>query len=409
MSETYSISIDAAGSSQKNAQSRNINTLFPFSGGTYRTVSKITRKGGIWCSCGGKSQSVTMQVYEQMLSGETVIKTSASTTCKSHGTGPADENYATTIFDNWTQDESNAAISAWEAGTLVIKRFVSILSYTSSGHGTPTFRDGYYSDTIAIEGATAPFTNYAPVIGKFEVMRSENGTTENPESTSVYATIKLSMTDTAGLNDNAKLLAYHQADADPSTASDYVDLTSVFGLTTANLNTEKTIQIPGTWSNGVDYYFMLVFSAGEEEASALDIAQRATVPLYISETNNGVAIGQYSSATADDAKFECRWPAYFYGGIVTPTMSNVQGGVTADITIKANGYVDTAVTFAKEYTAAPVVVVSFASTETDRHFGANNVAVLDGSITTTSFTVRTWNDDSDAHKAKVSWMAYLAP
>lgn len=326
----YSISINAAGSSKDNERDRDINALFPYSGGSYRTISKLTRRDGIWCSCGGESQSVTMAVYDQLLDGETLIKTSDTVSCKCYGKGPnqdssgkkTDANYAETTFSEWSQAESNAAVKAWAAGTLIIRRFVSITKYTSSGHGSPRFRDGYYTDDISIQGSTVPFTNYAPKIALFDVFRSDDGKTENPESTSVYAKIKLAMTDTAGLSDSPKLRAYYAQDADPGTGSSYVDIASAFSLTAANMGVEKTVKISGTWSNGADYYFLLYFSAGEEVADGkLDAAPRATVPLYISETNNGVAVGQYSTATASDAKFESRWHAYFYNGIT------VEGGV----------------------------------------------------------------------------------
>lgn len=328
---SYSISIDAAGSAKDNERDRSINTLFPYTGGTYKTISLVTRRGGIWCSCGGSSQSVTMSVYDQLITGSTVIKTSNTVTCKSYGTGPSSDNYAQTTFSDWTQAESNAAIAAWAAGTLIIRRFVTIKSYTSSKHGTPTFRDDYYSDTVTIQGDTVPFTNYAPAISLFDVFRSDDGVNEDPESTGVYAKIRLSMGDTTGLSDSPKLRVYYAQDADPGTDAPYLDIGSAFGLTAANMNVEKTLKLTGTWSNGADYYFLLYFSAGEEVADGrLDMAPRATIPLYVAENNAGVAIGQYSSATTDEPKFECRFPAYFYGGIepVETVQPTVNSGVS---------------------------------------------------------------------------------
>lgn len=324
----YSLSIDAAGSAKKNARDRNINALFPYTGGSYKTISQLTRRGGIWCNCGGSSQNVTLAVYDQLLVGSTVIKTSDTVTCKCYGTGPSSANYAQTSFSNWTQAQSNAAVAAWAAGTLVIRRFATVTAYSSSKHGSPTFRDGYYSDTVAIQGNTVPFTNYAPVINLFDVFRSDDGVNENPESTSVYAKIKLAINDTSGLSDSPKLRVYYEQDADPTLSSSYLDIASTFGLTAANMGVEKTIQLTGTWSNGADYYFMLYFSAGEEIAEAkLDMAPRAAIPLFVADNNAGVAIGQYSTATAENPKFECRFPAYFYGGIapietVQPTVSS---------------------------------------------------------------------------------------
>lgn len=411
----YSISINAAGSDKDNERDRDINALFPYSGGSYKTISKLTRRDGIWCSCGGESQSVTMAVYDQLLDGETLIKTSDTVSCKCYGKGPnqdssgkkTDANYAETTFSAWSQAESNAAIKAWAAGTLIIRRFVSITKYTSSKHGSPKFRDGYYTDDISIQGTTVPFTNYAPKITLFDVFRSDDGKTENPESTAVYAKIKLAMTDTAGLSNSPKLRVYYAQDADPGTGASYVDIASTFGLTAANMGVEKTVKISGTWSNGADYYFLLYFSAGEEVADGkLDIAPRATVPLYISETNNGVAIGQYSTATESDAKFESRWHGYFYAGVTVNAITNIQGGVTDAITVASNGYTDVKITFPKAYASAPLVMVCANTDSTAYYIGQTIAAVLTDSVTATGFTARVFNDRSSSVSLRLQWLGY---
>lgn len=320
------LSMNVAGSSKNNERSRNINSFFPYSN-TYKTISSITRTGGIWCNCGGSAQSVTLSVYDQMLNNDVLIKTSNTVTCKCYGTGPSNDNYATTTFSNWTQVESNAAIAAWSSGTLIIKRFVSIKSYTSSGHGSPDFRDGYYTDTITINYGTTPFTNYKPVITTFDVFRSSNGTDEDVESESVYATIRLDMTNTTGLSDSPVLKVYYAEGEDPTTTSSSLNIASLFGITSsANIGRKKTIKLSkpsGSWDNGKDYYFLLYFSAGDEVADPhLDAAMRASVPLSIHENNCGVAIGQHSTAEEYDPKFESNWKFYPYKGIAA-----VDGGV----------------------------------------------------------------------------------
>lgn len=312
---SYSLTINAAGTAKDNERSRNINALFPFGGGTYRTISLITRRGGVWCNCGGTAQNVVMNVYDQLLDGAEIIKTSDTVTCKCYGSGPSDDNYALTSFTNWTRDESNAAIAAWEAGTLEIRRTVTIKSFTSPNHGTPIFRDGQYADDIAIAGETVPFTNYGPHIARFEVRRSDDGSTDNPESTTVYATIQLTMTDASGLNDNAQLFVRYDINSDPDGESPVIDLAEAFRLTAENLGSDKTILLAEGCSIGADYHFQLYFIAGEEGYTGKAIAPRASVPLFIADNNSGVAIGQYSSATENDPKFECNWPAHLFGGV----------------------------------------------------------------------------------------------
>ena len=409
----YSISIDAAGSAKNNERDRSISDLFSYTGGTYKTISRLSRRGGIWCSCGGTSQSVTLAVYDQLLDGATVIKTSDTATCKCYGTGPSSDNYAQTTFSNWTQAESNAATAAWAAGTLIVRRFVTIKAYTSSKHGSPVFRDGYYSDVIAIQGSTVPFTQYRPVIALFDVFRSDDGATENPESTSVYAKIRLMMNDSTGLSDSPRLRVYYAQDTDPDTASSYLDIGSAFGLSAGNLNTDKVVKLSGTWSNGADFFFLLYFSAGYEVADGrLDMAPRAAIPIYISETNNGVSIGQYSSATRDTPKFESRWPAYLYGGIAQIgdgsqnafEVMGIQTGSSATQSVASSGTATVTVTFPKPYSAAPVVVANIVSTSTSYYLGRCNVAIQ--SVDATGFTARIANGGSSAVTFGFNWAAF---
>lgn len=312
----YSLSKNVAGSLQDNNQTRNINSFFPYTAGTYKTISLITRRDGIWCSCGGTSQSVTMDVYDQMLDGSIIIKQSDTVSCKCYGTGPSSDNYAKTTFDNWTQAESNAAIAAWEAGTLIIKRFVTITSYTSSGHGSPTFRDGYYNDDIVIQGSTVPFTQYLPTITSFSVMRSNDGVDENPESETIYARLNINMNDATGLTDAPILRLYYSPDITITESTSYLELNDLFGMTAENLGVEKVFALPNTWSNGMDWYFKLHFSAGYEEAlDATASVSRTSVPLFLASNNKGVSIGQYSTATESQPKFESGWAFFANGGI----------------------------------------------------------------------------------------------
>lgn len=414
----YSISIDAAGSAKNNERDRSISGLFPYTGGTYKTISLMTRSGGIWCNCGGTSQSVTLAVYDQLLDGATVIKTSDTVTCKCYGSGPSADNYAQTTFSNWTQDESNAATAAWAAGTLIVRRFVIIKAYTSSNHGSPVFRDGQYSDVIAIQGSTVPFTQYRPVIALFDVFRSDDGATENPESTSVYAKIRLAMNDSTGLADAPRLRVYYAQDTDPDTTSSYLDIGSAFGLSAGNLNTDKVVKLSGTWSNGVDFFFLLYFSAGYEVADGrLDMAPRAAIPIYISENNMGVSIGQYSTATKDAPKFESRWPAYLYGGIAQIgdgsqnvfEVMGVQAGSVEGSASTSGKTVEYDVVFDKPYAAAPVVVIGMqlgGDMATSYHAGRLSCALI--SVSATGFKVRSYNytASSDAAKIGFTWAAF---
>lgn len=311
---TYTITAVPSGKDKDNNATRNLSTVFPYSAGQYRTISSITRKNGLWCNCGGASQSVVLEGYDQIINTSTgaVIKTSGNATCKIYGTGPSGSNYMTTSFTGWTQAESNAAVAAWAAGKLQIKRTVWIKSYTSSNHGQPTFRDGYYDDTITIQGSTVPFTDYRPAISTFTLMRSNDGLTEDQLSSSVYAKIQLSMNNTAGLDAGAKLILAYSLDAEFASGVTMLTLASGRTQLTPYFNLSVT-KISGTFSVGSTYYFRLVFSAGEEVSTPKDASvSMAYTPIHIPKTNAGIAFGMYSNATASDRRCEINYPIYAY-------------------------------------------------------------------------------------------------
>ena len=373
----YSISAQPSGSSQANAQSRMINSILPYTAGTYKTISYVSRRNGVWCSAGGTSQSVTMEVYAQLRSGETVIKTSNFATCKSYGSGPSSDNYATTEFTDWTSAESSAAIAAWEAGTLELKWFVSIKSYTSSGHGSPSFRDGQYDDVITIQGQDVPPTSYAPSITSAKLWRTLDGSdTVTPTAEALRMKLRLGMNDTSGLTAGTALKLYYAQNAAPVVGtSEYVDLSAYIQ---SCLNAETAIAISGTFSAGADWYFTLVFTAGDEVSSPwYGNAPRAQAPIHIGERNNGVAIGGYSPATANDKRFDVFWPGYMHEKVHFMGGVSGFGGYSTDETPTGEAWIDGSPIYRK--------VLEFTSITNG---GNNDVAINAGGVIGT--IIRFW-------------------
>ncbi len=411
---TYTITATPSGSNKDNDAQRDIAAVFPYDANQYRTISELARRDGIWCSCGGKYQSVTLSGYDQLINSSTgaVIKTSGTGTCKCHGTGPAAENYMTCTFSDWTQAESNAAVAAWKAGTLIIRRTVSITAYTSSGHGEPTFRDGYYDDTITITGSTAPFTDYRPQITTFKCFRSEDGVTESQLSTTVYATIKLAMNDTSGLNDSPKLVLEYSTKADFSSGVTSITMASSASLLQYYLD-GYTISVRGEFSVGSNYYFRLTFTAGEEVAQVSGVSvSMSHTPIHIPQNNSGVAVGMYSNATSADRRFECNYPAYLYGGIAQIgdgngdllTLLGIQTGSSAAQSVANSKTATVDVVFARAYKEAPVVVANIVSESDSYYLGRCNVAIQ--SVSTTGFTARIANGGSAAVVFGFNWAAF---
>lgn len=416
---TYNLSIVASGSNQDNAASRDLDVLFPFVADTYRTVSQITRVNGIWCSCGGTSQSVTLEGYDQLIDASTgtIIKTSANGICKCKGTGPSDENLMTTVFtftdDAVGQMESNAVIAAWAAGNLRITRTVWIKSYSSSGHGDPTFRDGYYDDVITIVGSTQPFTEYLPEILAFTVYRSADGVTATQLSEKVYAKIQITMNDTTGLTDSPQLAIQY------AMQPEFADATTItLGTTQATITpyfTMQTVLLGETFSVGSHYYFRLGFTAGQEAAAnAVASVGMSYTPIHIPGNNRGLAMGMYSNAQDGDERCEINFPIFAYKGFADVngesflTQIGIQSGVTEQTTVSSNSYKDVEVTFPNAYAdAEPMVMVCFASGSTAGYFGRVGVSVV--SRSQTGCTVRIFNGDSSNRSPRVNWMAFGKP
>lgn len=80
--------------------------------------------------------------------------------------------------------------------------------------------------------------------------------------------------------------------------------------------TDSSSIISGTYSNGTDYSLSLTVSNGYESVSATVSILKSFANVHLSGVSTGgVCFGGFSSATANKPKFECYFPAYFYGGI----------------------------------------------------------------------------------------------
>ena len=161
--------------------------------------------------------------------------------------------------------------------------------------------------------------------------------TPDDESSSVATTIKITSDVSSSVFQSrgysAKL--YYSSVNNPPTTS---DSTATLNVTIAQMLsgvTASTSAVTKTFSNGSDWYFLLVVSNGYESNSAACSIPRAFANLHLSGcTTGGVAFGKFSASTENDPKFECMYPAYFYGGIaeignawttITPTIGTTPG------------------------------------------------------------------------------------
>ena len=151
--------------------------------------------------------------------------------------------------------------------------------------------------------------------------------------------LRLGMNDTSGLSAGAALKLYYAQNAAPTVgASEYVDLSAYIQ---SCLDAETAIAISGTFSAGADWYFTLVFTAGDEVSGPwYGNAPRAQAPIHIGERNNGVAIGGYSPATASDRRFDVFWPGYMHDRVHFMGGVSGFGGYSTDETPTGETWID---------------------------------------------------------------------
>ncbi len=129
-------------------------------------------------------------------------------------------------------------------------------------------------------------------------------------------------------------------------------------------------------------------------------------------STGGVRFGGYSTATVDNPKFECDYPAYLYGGIAQIgngsgsllELMGVQTGSSAAQSVTNSKTATVDVVFARAYKEAPLIVANIVSESDSYYLGRCNVAIQ--SVSTTGFTARLANGGSAAVVFGFNWAAF---
>lgn len=85
----------------------------------------------------------------------------------------------------------------------------------------------------------------------------------------------------------------------------------------------------------------------------------------------------------------------------------MQCGVKTGSTVAANSYGDFTVTFPAPFPSVPTVVVSLYTSSTGYGMGSVTAVVCQGTITTTGFTIRCYNNDTVGRNPAYTWIAML--
>lgn len=427
-----------SGAKKTNAAARGFTASAPAivqAAGEFRRVTSITRRNGLYCTCGGTAQSVVVEVYDQLIDASTgaVILTSNTASCTCRGTGPSSENIATTSFSGISVANSRRIITAWKAGVLQIRRTATVKSYTSASHGTPYFRSGYYDDVITISGTTAAYDPKLTIAAfdasdasrlyasawtsppfDFEVHTTISASSNWESTSSLYRKLEVTITNLSG-------------GSVPGTVS--AAETTTIGTGWNPSSAWRTFTRTNGFNRGNRYRVAFTLSVG---TSAGNISETATdyveigvaaVPLHLSKHGHGVGVGMYSAidpaadAAGTEDRFDCNFPARFYkpvyltGGIAqigdgsgnALNQMGVQWGQTAAQSVTSGGVKDYTISFERAYSAAPVVIPALVGALSGSSAGQLSAIVRE--VTNAGCTIRVASAVTTFSGVAVAWVA----
>lgn len=230
--------------------------------------------------------------------------------------------------------------SDWQLGNGKTEHIIAVVDITS--------RDGSLENTLSTTRAVAetawtvrayntvgvlesveiqnPITyinvRCSPTIDLFEVERSSSG---EADESGVYLMLGVKLALSANADQPAMKIRMHYAENGSANASSpYIDLTSERTKLLNGVTDDVSIIDEMTFSNASTWDFLLVFGDEYENVSLRRNIFKAFANLHLSgRKNGGVAMGGFSSATDDAPKFECFYPAYFYGGVALGGLKDI--------------------------------------------------------------------------------------
>lgn len=192
--------------------------------------------------------------------------------------------------------------------------------------------------------------------------------------------------------------------------NDINNKTTLTNIWTSGTSITKTMVLSGTFTVTNSWCFEISITDKYQTIKARCSVGAGAPILHLAGNQKGIAFGGYSTATTTESKFECYFPAYFYGGIAegipTDLRDFVTTGRTGSTNANANSYVDVNVSFGKTFTTTPTVLVSPEASSTAVNMGSVSLVLLPSSVTTTGFSVRIYNNTSNTRGLAFSWIAF---
>lgn len=276
---------------------------YAISGDTTHTIAQIT-------SITYKHRHSASSHRTYTLSGRLVLSdgTTVDSEPVKHTIGSNDVVWFTNIWNHLPTPQQWAMVANVQ----------TVFSDTGSAEsdGTLTWKS-HSSDpnTIVITFLDTPPVVYSPKIDLFDVQRMDANGLLADDGSYIATSLKLSTSGDAPLNE-AKLILYVSEKSGEFSSNNSIDLSGRISELITGLNMNTSL-IPGEFSPGMNWYFAVEFSIGDETAFLADMVQMKTVSMHLSKfPTGGVAIGMYSTSTDGNPKFETAHRAYFYNGAV---------------------------------------------------------------------------------------------
>lgn len=279
---------------------------------------------------------------------------------------------------------------------------------------------------VVIEGASSDDTNVLlfaeyPVIGTTVGTSTGVNTTSNPavrtfnSGSNIYAAIKIANVTKTKYQET---LSASQLELGSSSTSHeaYVNPSNINVNAPITLEYVKTGDVsPTTLTIGFNRdYTLASFTSSNSVDAYLHNLATATWVLYIGKNNSSDSVNvldfhnPWSNTDLtidwDDTSISTLPTGYISASKINGMM---QCGVKTGSTVETHSYGDFTVTFPTPFPSIPTVCVSLYTSSTGYGMGSVSAVVCVGTVSTTGFTIRCYNNDSEGRNPAYTWIAIL--
>ena len=357
-------------------------------------------------------------VLEQF--GSTVATHSASGNYAKILTFGTDVKVSKNLLNDINPDVKNAYLTgAYKLGASANDRTVIIPI-------NPNTNYTFTRNRVAIEGASSDDTNVLlfaeyPVIGTTVGTSTGVNTTSNPavrtfnSGSNIYAAIKIANVTKTKYQET---LSASQLEIGSSSTSHepYVNLSNINVNAPITLEYAKTGDTsPTTLTIGFNRdYSLASFTSDNSVDAYLHNSATAHWDLYIGKNNSSDSVEILDfhnpwSNTDMTIDWEDTSVSTLSTGYISASKINgmMQCGVKTGSTVASNSYGDFTVTFPTPFPSIPTVCVSLYTSSTGYGMGSVSAVVCVGTVSTTGFTIRCYNNDSVGRNPAYTWIAML--